>query len=153
MLKKSILLAVFITAFLFSFANLPVIKRTKTGGIAGAGFNTVSTELTSRTVILNGVEVTWTGWDIFCSGYGFQSCPKEGPFTFTGGNGYDDVDEVQGTTLLNYADNQINNSTLSGTYQVTVQVASESFLRVYTVTWSGSDAANNTVEVDRVNIY
>jgi len=79
------------------------------------------------------------GWTGKCHDPGLSRCRAPGAMP-------DPVNESNVLNLVDQALLKIANGSRSGSKQVSVQVAGESFLRVYTVTWSATDKTARPTE-------
>jgi hypothetical protein len=133
------LTVVFICIQTFAFAKYPVLSRhTKDGGLFG--YNSVRSNVTIFSVVgTDGSTKTVTGYTVECSTPGYMSCPRLGA-EYLPANPSADWDQVQlnyTDQLMTYAINQIESGNDNGTYSINVQVASENFIRRYSVEWTG----------------
>ena len=80
-----------------------------------------------------------SGWSGDCHDPGFSSCRAPGSMP-------DPVNETNVMDLVNDALLNIANGSRSGSKQISIQVAGESFLRVYTVTWTATDMSARPTE-------
>jgi hypothetical protein len=110
----------------------------------------------SRVNFTLGVFNGMTGWEGDCDNPGLSRCKPPSSLP-------DPVDEANSIELSDYAMVQIANGSRGGTEQKQVQVLGESFMRVYTVTWTSTpvttrptptlgDGQTIAIDVERTDI-
>ena len=151
---KIVLIAIFLTIFNAGINAWPIVSRTATNpGLFGYSNTRTEAIKYEHTYSQGGVEYTVynMGYVITCSDPGFSRCPKSvslyrDPIT---DDGWDQVQMNQADDLMDFAFEQITNGNASGTHSVNIQVNGETFVRRYTVTWSG---CGNSIIINRENI-
>ena len=148
---KKLLAFAFLLIFSYGTFAEPILYIHKQGGLLG-GFNKVTQKLKTFDLPGGGSVI---GWSVNCKGIGFNGCPAS-ILNPVPPSSMDATDVNKSINLWDHAIDRIeNHNDLSGSHAIQVQVAGETFTRVYTVVWSSISQDSDedcTIEIDRTDI-
>lgn len=127
--------------------SYPILSRTTSGWFPGYNY----TDHHLETWVIG--DKQYTGWVIRCGGFGFNHCPNRhnlaSPIEPVDGDP-DDVDVEICGNLLEYADAKLDEYVMNGSYTQRVQVESESFERIYILSWTQNEDGSTETTIEKL---